>query len=307
MAPIRIALVGLGKISADQHIPSIRGNPSFELVGGVSPRSRIEGIKCFAGLAGLFEATDVSAIAVNTPPQIRFRIAREAISAGKHVLLEKPPGATVTEVLELQNRAADRGVSLYTGWHSQHAPAVAPARRWLADRTIRSIALSWREDVRQWHPGQHWIWQPGGLGVFDPGINALSILTRILPEPLVLDRARLAIPGNCHTPVAATLGGRVGDSGTFSGCLDFLQTGQQTWTIEIETTDGHAVLSMGGAELTLAGKRVDVGVSDEYASIYRAFATLIEQGASEVDVAPLALVSDAFLIAEQVRVEDFVE
>jgi D-galactose 1-dehydrogenase len=43
------------------------------------------------------------------------------------------------------------------------------------------VNVIWREDVRVWHPGQDWIWQPGGLGVFDPGINALSIITHILP------------------------------------------------------------------------------------------------------------------------------
>ena len=51
---------------------------------------------------------------------------------------------------------------------------------WLAGRTIRRVECTWKEDVRVWHPGQAWIWEPG-IGVFDPGINALSVLTRILP------------------------------------------------------------------------------------------------------------------------------
>jgi hypothetical protein len=43
------------------------------------------------------------------------------------------------------------------------------------------VEIVWHEDVRKWHPGQQWIWEPGGFGVFDPGINALSIATRIFP------------------------------------------------------------------------------------------------------------------------------
>ena len=31
MKPIRIAIIGFGKIAADQHVPSIGGNPRFEL------------------------------------------------------------------------------------------------------------------------------------------------------------------------------------------------------------------------------------------------------------------------------------
>src|SRR5690606_40163452 len=65
--------------------------------------------------------------------------------------------------------------------HSRMALAVAAARRWLADRTIHEGRITWREDLRKWHPGQDWILDAGGMGVFDPGINALSILTEILP------------------------------------------------------------------------------------------------------------------------------
>jgi predicted dehydrogenase len=307
MSGIRIGLLGLGKITVDQHIPSIVADGDYTLAGGVSPNSRVPEIPCFPDMESLFAAAEVDAIAVNTPPQVRYRLARQALLAGKHVVLEKPPGATVAEVLELARVADRKGVTLYTGWHSQHAPGVEPARAWLAGKQVRNVTLTWCENVRQWHPGQTWIWQPGGLGVFDPGINALSILTRILPDRLIFDRARLEVPGNCHTPVAADLGGHVGEGGRFTGCLDFLQTGLQTWSIDIDTDGGALSLDMGGAELTIDGQAQDVGPSREYPSIYRRFAELIASGESEVDSEPLTLTSDAFLIGEQVRVEDFIE
>ena len=59
------------------------------------------------------------------------------------------------------------------------AQAVAPAKAWLAGKTIKQAKIIWREDVRKWHPGQDWIFEAGGMGVFDPGINALSIMTDI--------------------------------------------------------------------------------------------------------------------------------
>ena len=40
MAPLRVALVGLGKISLDEHIPAIRASEAFVLAGSVSPRHR---------------------------------------------------------------------------------------------------------------------------------------------------------------------------------------------------------------------------------------------------------------------------
>ncbi|RAG46972.1 gfo/Idh/MocA family oxidoreductase, partial [Burkholderia multivorans] len=90
------------------------------------------------------------------------------------------------EVAALEALARSRGLTLFATWHSRCASAVEPARAWLATREIRAVQVRWKEDVRRWHPGQQWIWEPGGLGVFDPGINALSIVTRILPRELVL-------------------------------------------------------------------------------------------------------------------------
>ena len=67
------------------------------------------------------------------------------------------------------------------------------------------MRIEWREDVRKWHPGQAWIWEPGGFGMFDPGINALSIATRIFPGALFVRKAELLFPENKQAPIAAKL------------------------------------------------------------------------------------------------------
>lgn len=100
----------------------------------------------------------------------------------------------------LRDLAQAQGVSLYATWHSRMAHAVAAAKAWLADRVIHDGRIIWREDVRQWHPGQDWIFEAGGMGVFDPGINALSILTEILPMPVHLRAAELDFPLNRQAP-----------------------------------------------------------------------------------------------------------
>src|SRR5699024_2048398 len=121
--------------------------------------------------------------------------------AGRDVLLEKPPGASVAEVMALDRLARDKACVLYATWHSRHAAGVGPARDWLAGRRILGGRITWREDVRRWHPGQDWIWQAGGLGVFDPGINALSVLTAILPVEVFVGAAELEFPANRDTPI----------------------------------------------------------------------------------------------------------
>lgn len=46
-------------------------------------------------------------------PQMRFEDARLAIAAGKHVFLEKPPGATLSEIQILRELAREKGVTLF--------------------------------------------------------------------------------------------------------------------------------------------------------------------------------------------------
>lgn len=305
MPPIRIALVGLGKISIDEHIPAISRDARFVLAGAASPRPCCADVRVFNDLSALLANVDIDAVAVNTPPQVRFDIARTALLAGKHVMLEKPPGLTAGEVRMLAQIAERQGVTLFAAWHSRHAAGVEPARVWLSDREVTRVRLRWCEDVRQWHPGQTWIWETGGLGVFDPGINALSILTSILPEPLLLDRADFDVPGNRQMPTAARLTGKVGLNGAFDAVLDFQQTGPPCWQIDVTTASGSLLLEHGGAKLTLDGVAQTARDIQEYAAVYDRFASLISDGAIDIDLRPLELTAEAFLLASRRYVADF--
>lgn len=306
MPPIRLAIVGLGKIARDQHVPAIAATPGIELVAIASRNASLDGIAHYATLDELLaRAPEIDAVALCTPPQPRRSQAMAALAAGKHVLLEKPPGATVSEITPLLACAREQGRALFATWHSRFAPAVAPARAFLARHQPRAVTVTWQEDVRIWHPGQNWIFEPGGLGVFDPGINALSILTAILSEPVFVTGAELAFPANRQAPIAAELT-LAGVSGLpIHAAFDFRQTGQQTWSIHIETEAGTLQLGSGGARLS-HGDRVLIDEPErEYPEIYRRFVELIGDGRSDVDLAPLSLVADAFLLGHRRIVEPF--
>ena len=296
MDPIRIAIVGIGKIARDQHVPAIRGNGAFSLAATVSPHDAgLPGVPHHASLDALLaQGPAVDAVALCTPPQVRYDLAAQALSRGAHVFLEKPPGATLAEVEALKVQADKVGATLFAAWHSRFAAGVAPARAWLAERRIEKVSIVWREDVRVWHPGQAWIWQPGGLGVFDPGINALSIVTHILPRPFFLKDATLVLPENRAAPIAADLAFRDTAGAPIHMDLDWRQTGPQSWDIHVDTDAGTLKLSHGGAVLTLPSG-TEHGEDIEYAGLYSRFATLIRGGRSDVDTAPLRLVAAAFL------------
>ncbi len=159
--------------------------------------------------------------------------------------------------------------------------------------------------MRRWHPNQAWIWQAGGFGVFDPGINALSVLTEILPGPFVVDKARLVVPENCETPIAADFAMTAAQGFPVTVELDWRQEGPQTWDITVETDEGRLVLSLGGAAMAVDGREVTRAPEREYPLIYRRFAELLRARQSEVDASPLRIIADAFLVGRRETTEAF--
>lgn len=304
--PLQLGIVGFGKIAKDQHVPAIAQTEGLELVAIASRNASAEGLRSYADIEGMLAAEPaLDAVVLCQPPQARFDAARAALLAGKHVFLEKPPGATVSEVQALVALSRQQGVTLFASWHSRYARHVAAAKRWVTERQIDRVTITWKEDVRHWHPGQEWIWQSGGFGVFDPGINALSILTEILPEPVRLIDAELTTPVNKQAPIAARLNMATASGVPIAAEFDFRQTGPQSWDIVVKASGEQLCLGHGGNSLSLAGAGDDHDIDGEYPAMYRRFAVLVRDGASDVDIAPLQLVADAFLRGRACPTEAF--
>ncbi|WP_423140777.1 Gfo/Idh/MocA family protein [Parablastomonas sp. CN1-191] len=303
---IGLGLVGVGKIARDQHLPAIAGLSDFTLVAMASRDADRQPDVPYRSLGEMLAAEpDVAAITLACPPVGRAGLAREALRAGKHVMLEKPPCATVAEGEALADLARARGLTLFAGWHLREAAKVGAASAWLANKTIQSAAIAWREDIRVWHPGQDWILAEGGMGVFDPGINAFSILTVILPGAITLIEADLAVPANRESPIRARLSMRHGAAASVSADFDFLYTGEPHWTIEVATDAGLLRLDQGGTRLMIDGQPPEIGPNTEYPGLYKRFADLVHSGTSDVDLRPLALVTEALRIGVRRTVSTF--
>lgn len=303
-----MGLVGFGKIARDQHLPAIERSDRAHLVAVASRNARADGVANYPNLEAMLAGGDnLDAIILCQPPQARYLAARMALLSGKHVFLEKPPGATLSEVEALIALAKSQRVTLYASWHARYGAAVAPAKLWLATRAAKSIAITWNEDVRHWHPGQDWIWEPGGFGVFDPGINALSILTHIISEPVRLVSAALETPSNRQAPIAANLSLETASGIPIWVQLDWRQTGQQTRDIDVNTDAGLLRLSHGGNQLSIDGIGQIVPPEAEYAAMYRHFTELIGEAQSDVDISPLRIVADALLRGRQHQTDPFMD
>jgi D-galactose 1-dehydrogenase len=303
----RIGLIGLGKIARDRHIPTIAAHAAFELVAVADPHGDLSqyGVAAFASHADMLSAVpDLDSVAICTPPGVRFRIALDAIAAGKDVLLEKPPAATIAELSLLRSAAERAGRVVFAAWHSQHNEAVTTARSMLATETVAKVTVIWKEDIEQYHPGQAWLWRAGGFGVFDPGVNALSILSRILPQNPQVRGAELFIEDGAETPIAAHLDLGIealpGSCGTAE--FDGRGKGEALREITVTTSTGTVLrLANSGSRLLVDDRVVVDGERAEYRRLYDHFAGLLDARTTEIDPVPLGLVNDALATGQRGR------
>lgn len=307
---IRLAIIGYGKIARDQHYPALLKHGGYELKGVVTTSGAgPDGIPVFRTTDELLQTLgkDIDAVTISTPPEPRYAIARKCLEAGLDMLLEKPPATTLGQIQELAAECEKAGRVLFTTWHSQHAAAVEQARDALAGKRIASMRICWHEDVNKYHPGQDWVWGPGGFGVFDPGINALSIAVKIVPGKLILEKAVLRVPANREQPIVArlALSSPVAD-GPIEATFDWCPTSEDEWTITVEPVGApELVLRHGGSEIAIGGAVCAATGPGEYPGIYAAFANLVAERRSHVDYEPLRIVADAFMTADREQAPAF--
>ena len=114
IAPIRTALLAYGMSGKLFQAPFLAAHPGFELYGVVErteARMHLDypGIRRFTSLAELLADASVELVVVNTPSNTHVELARQALAAGKHVLLEKPVATSLAELQGLLALAREQG------------------------------------------------------------------------------------------------------------------------------------------------------------------------------------------------------
>ncbi|MFD1628898.1 Gfo/Idh/MocA family oxidoreductase [Pseudopedobacter beijingensis] len=106
MKPIKTGLLAYGMSGKVFHAPFIEQHPDFELTSIVE-RSKDQAIKDYPNIKHLKEIDDLLAdesielVIVNTPNFTHYQLAKEALNAGKHVLIEKPMSVLRREAEDL--------------------------------------------------------------------------------------------------------------------------------------------------------------------------------------------------------------
>jgi scyllo-inositol 2-dehydrogenase (NADP+) len=134
-AEIGVAVIGFGLAGQVFHAPFVSAVPGLKLEAIVQ-RKGDEAGKAYPSariLRSVEEALKDSAvklIVVGTPNETHYELAKQALLAGKHVVIDKPFAATSAEAMELKKLAEKQGVVL-APFHN---------RRWDGDfLTVRKL------------------------------------------------------------------------------------------------------------------------------------------------------------------------
>ena len=269
--PIGVAIAGLG-FGEKVHLQAVKANSDLRSVALWHPRRERLDEACSAhGLGGyvdwdaLLADPAVEAVVIATPPAPRFALARRALEAGKHLLLEKPIALHADQARELQRLAIARGLSVAVDYEYRAVPLFMQADRLLRAGAVGIpwlVKLDWLMASRS-DPERGWNWysqsdQGGGvigaLGThaFDmlawligpvtsvQALNSVSIQQRPHPDgglapvdasDVSMVQAILQWQGRPELPVPAQV------------CLSSVSRNGRGFCLDITGSDGSLVLS----------------------------------------------------------------
>jgi predicted dehydrogenase len=146
---LRIGILGAGPIAQAAHFDACRKARNAQLYAICDAAADLLGrasaihqpVVTYRAYADMLVDANVEAVIIGVADQFHVELARQAIAAGKHVLVEKPLGISVDECELLRNEVQASGLVLQVGQNKRFDPGVAFARQFIQERMGQLQAL----------------------------------------------------------------------------------------------------------------------------------------------------------------------
>jgi predicted dehydrogenase len=200
--PVRLALVGCGRIAQVAHLPAVEKAEGVELVAVSDPSGAVArsvarryGVAAaYTDQGSVWADASVEAVIITAPDRFHHALSTEALGAGKHVLVEKPLTSTVAEAEDLVGLVDRTGLTLQVGAMKRHDEGVQYACRFIAGQ------LGAARSFNAWYR----------IGDLRPGIEA-ALFPPVVAEPAAR-RQEAALKGDRQRYLLATHGAHVFDT-----------------------------------------------------------------------------------------------
>jgi predicted dehydrogenase len=181
---LRIGFLGIGHSHAAGKIKTIQESADWELVGVCEEDKRLQAECVKTGIPLLSQEELLSrsqVVAVESQVQDHARHAKLALSAGKHVHLEKPPADTLEAFAELAALAHRKNVLLQMGYMWRYHPGInaaleAARRGWLGEVYLARGTINTQLSAEQRSQEARF---PGGT-MLELGSHLIDVLARLM-------------------------------------------------------------------------------------------------------------------------------
>lgn len=230
-----VGIVGYGHI-APRHVEAIQATPGLAIRGvcdNVRERAERAGgelqVPWYGNYEDMLSARAIDIVALCTPNHLHVPMARLALDAGKHTVVEKPIAFSAQEAVTLHEAFEHAGLGLFCVLQVRFNPAVMAVRTLieaggLGRIYIGSLAQRWnrRDDYFEGPNAWHGIRALEGGPLYTQGVHYIDLLTQLI-GPVQEVSARmdtLAHAIETEDAVVATLHYACGAMGALEFSLD---------------------------------------------------------------------------------------
>ncbi|MBA3456124.1 MAG: Gfo/Idh/MocA family oxidoreductase [Deltaproteobacteria bacterium] len=185
---IRLVFLGCGKI-ARAHAKRLRRHRADVEVGFASRDAAKAqafatelGGRAFGSYAEAMASPDVDAVAVVTPPSSHTELALAALAAGKHVVLEKPPAATASDIDRIAAAARTAGKQVFVAENYRYKPLLFRLRSLLAEGVIGDVLFIQVNAIKKQESTHDWRDDPDvalGGALYEGGIHWIDFMANL--------------------------------------------------------------------------------------------------------------------------------
>lgn len=250
---VRVGMIGLGTINR-AHIAGYRlAGDAAEIVAvcdtveaAATERGDELGATPYVDYRALLDDDRVDSVDVTLPHNLHYPVVRDALEAGKHVLVEKPLAVTSTECRELIDLARERGLRLTVAENTRFIAAYLATKQVLDAGTLGRIrtvrTLIYGTEAQRIRAGR-WIGhrsEAGGGVVIDAGVHSFYLLEWLFGRIRQVRATMGSVLPESHVEDNAVVTGEL-EGGTLFSC-ELTCTAELPWGERLEVYGENGAL-----------------------------------------------------------------
>ncbi len=202
MKTLRVGVIGVGTIAKVAHLPNYAKRADVQVVAFADPEvERVEGIArqyakdhnvekptVYKSAADMFAAENLDAVSICTPNTSHVELAKQALDANVHVLLEKPMSVKLEDADELLAKANQSDKILMVGMSNRYRQDATVLKRYVESGALGNIYYGKTRILRRRGTPTGWFTDlaiSGGGPLMDIGVHALDLAWWLAGTPKV--------------------------------------------------------------------------------------------------------------------------